>query len=116
MSLGIREALTQAQQQRFQGRGNVRDNAVNGLSKAAGMLKGGGVGGWLLEKGVKLALKSGLADAVTGGKASRFLTGLYTMFHKNEGVKSEYAKNVSEASKYIGQGTKSIVNVLNKNV
>ena len=116
MSLGIRQALTQAQQQRFQGRGNVRDNAINGLSKAAGMLKGGGVGGWLVEKGVKLALKSGLADAITGGKATKFLTGLYNIFHPNVGVKSEYAKNVAEASGYIGQGTKSIVNVLNKNV
>ena len=115
MSLGLRQALIQAQQQRFQGRGNVRDNVINGVSKAAGMLKGG-VGGWLLEKGVKLALKSGIADKLTGGKATRFLTGLYTMFHPNKGVKSEYANNVAEASKYIGQGTKSITQVLNKNV
>ena len=50
MSLGIRQALTQAQQQRFQGRGNVRDNIINGVSKAAGMLKGGGIGGLFVEK------------------------------------------------------------------
>ena len=115
MSLGIKEALTQAQQQRFQGRGNVHDNVINGVSKAASMLKGGAAG-LALGLGTKLVLKTGLADKITGGKASRFLTGLYTMFHKNEGVKSEYAKNVAEASKYIGQGSKSIVNVLNKNV
>ena len=115
MSLGIREALTQAQQQRFQGKGNVRDNAINGVAKAAGMLKGGAAG-LALNLGTKILLKTGIADKLTGGKATRFLTGLYTMFHPNKGVKSEYANNVAQASKYIGQGTKSIVNVLNKNV
>ena len=107
--------LTEAQQQRFQGRGNVRNNVINGVSKAAGMLKGG-VGGMLVEKGVKLLMKSGLPDKLTGGKATRFLTGLYTMFHKNEGVKSEYANNVAEVSKYIGNSSKSVVQALNKNV
>ena len=52
-----------------------------------------------VEKGVKLLMKSGLPDKLTGGKATRFLTGLYNMFHKNEGVKSEYANNVAEVSK-----------------
>ena len=116
MSLGIRQALTQAQQQRFQGRGNVRDNIINGVSKAAGMQKGGGIGGLFVEKGVKLLMKSGLPDKLTGGKATRFLTGLYNMFHKNEGVKSEYANNVAEVSKYIGNSTKSVAQALNKNV
>ena len=115
MSLGLRQAIMQAQQQRFQGRGNVRDNIINGVSKAASMLKGG-LGGLAIGLGTKLVLKSGLADAITGGKATRVLTGLYRMFKPNVGVKSEYAKNVDEASKYIGQGTKSIVDVLNKNV
>ena len=115
MSLGIREALTQAQQQRFQGKGNVRDNVINGVAKAAGMLKGGAAG-LALNLGTKFLLKTGIADKLTGGKSTRFLTGLYTLFHPNKGVKSEYANNVNEASKYIGQGTKSIVNVLNKNV
>ena len=108
--------LTDAQQQRFQGRGNVRDNIINGVSKAAGMLKGGGIGGLFVEKGVKLLMKSGLPDKLTGGKATRFLTGLYTMFHPNKGVKSEYANNVAEVSKYIGNSTKSVAQVLNKNV
>ena len=116
MSLGLRQALNQAQQQRFQGRGNVRDNIINGVSKAAGMLKGGGLAGAAIGLGTKLVLKSGLADAVTGGKTTRFLTGLYRMFKPNVGVKSQYGDNVAEASKYIGQGTKSIVDVLNKNV
>ena len=115
MSLGIRDALMQAQQQRFQGKGNVRDNAINGLSKAAGMLKGGAAG-LALNLGTKILLKTGIADKLTGGKSTGFLTGLYTLFHPNKGVKSEYANNVNEASKYIGQGSKSIVNVLNKNV
>ena len=115
MSLGIKQALTQAQQARFQGRGNVRDNIINGVSKAAGMLKGG-VGGWLIEKGVKALMKSGIPDKLTNGKSTRFLTGLYTMFHPNNGIKSEYGKNVSEVSKYIGQSSKSVAQVLNKNV
>ena len=115
MSLGIREALTQAQQQRFQGRGNVRDNVINGVAKAAGMLKGGAAG-LALNLGTKILLKSGIADKLTGGKATRFLTGLYRMFHKNEGVKSEYANNVAEVSKYIGNSTKSVAQALNKNV
>ena len=115
MSLGIKQALTQAQSSRFQGRGNVRDNVINGVSKAAGMLKGGAAG-LALNLGTKVLLKSGIADKITGGKATRFLTGLYTMFHKNEGVKSEYGKNVAEVSKYIGNSTKSVAQALNKNV
>ena len=115
MSLGIREALTQAQQSRFQGRSNVRDNVVNGVAKAASMLKGG-VGGLALNLGTKALLKSGIADKLTNGKATRFLTGLYNMFHPNKGVKSEYANNVAEVSKYIGQSSKSVAQVLNKNV
>ena len=116
MSLGIKQALTQAQQARFQGRGNVRDNIINGVSKAAGMLKGTGLGGLLVEKGVKLLMKSDIPDKLTGGKATRFLTGLYTMFHPNKGVKSEYANNVAEVSKYIGNSSKSVAQALNKNV
>ena len=115
MSLGIRDALTQAQQQRFQGRGSVRDNVINGVSKAAGMLKGGAAG-LALNLGTKFILKTGIADKITGGKATRFLTGLYEMFHPNKGVKSEYGKNVAEVSKYIGNSTKSVAQVLNKNV
>ena len=115
MSLGLRQALMEAQQQRFQGRGNVRDNVINGVSKTASMLKGGAAGA-AIGLGTKLILKSGLADAVTGGKTTRFLTGLYRMFKPNVGVKSQYGDNVAEASKYIGQSTKSIVDVLNKNV
>ena len=115
MSLGLKQALMQAQQQRFQGRGNVRDNIINGVSKTASMLKGGGLGGAAIGLGTKLVLKSGLVDAVTGGKTTRFLTGLYRMFKPNVGVKSQYGDNVAEASKYIGESTKSIVDVLNKN-
>ena len=115
MSLGIKQALTQAQQARFQGRGNVRDNVINGVSKMAGMFKGGGAG-LALSLGTKILLKSGIADKITGGKATRFLTGLYTMFHPNKGVKSEYANNVAQVAKYIGNSTKSVAQVLNKNV
>ena len=115
MSLGIKQALTEAQSSRFQGRGNTRDNAINGVAKAASMLKGGAAG-LALNLGTKLLLKTGIADKITGGKATRFLTGLYTMFHPNVGVKSEYGKNVAEVSKYIGQGAKSVAQVLNKNV
>ena len=115
MSLGIKQALTQAQQARFQGRGNVKDNIINGVSKAAGLMKGTGLSGLLVEKGVKLLMKSGIPDKLTGGKATRFLTGLYTMFHPNKGVKSEYANNVAEVSKYIGNSSKSVAQVLNKN-
>ena len=115
MSLGIREALTQAQQARFQGHGNVRDNVINGVSKAAGLIKGGGAG-LALSLGTKVLLKSGIADKITGGKATRFLTGLYTMFHPNNGIKSQYANNVAEVSKYIGNSAKSVAQVLNKNV
>ena len=115
MSLGIRDALTQAQSSRFQGRGNVRDNSINAVAKAASMFKGGAAG-LALNLGTKFVLKTGLADKLTGGKATRFLTGLYGMFHKNEGVKSEYAKNVADALKYIGNSTKSVAQVLNKNV
>ena len=115
MSLGIRDALTQAQSSRFQGRGNVRDNSINAVAKAASMFKGGAAG-LALNLGTKFVLKTGLADKLTGGKATRFLTGLHNMFHKNEGVKSEYAKNVADALKYIGNSTKSVAQVLNKNV
>ena len=115
MSIGIKQALMESQRERFQGRKNVRENVINGVSKAASMLKGGGAG-LALSLGTKLALKSGLADAITGGKTTRFLTGLYRMFKPNEGVKSEYGNNVAEVSKYIGNGTKSIVQTLNKNV
>ena len=114
MSLGLRQVLNQEQQQRFQGRGNVRDNIINGVSKAAGMLKGGGVGA-AIGLGTKLILKSGLADAMTGGKTARFLTGLYRMFKPNVGVKSQYGDNVAEVSKYVGQGTKSLADMLNMN-
>ena len=114
MSLGIKEALTQAQQSRFQGRGNVRDNSINTVAKAASMLKGGAAG-LALSLGTKVLLKTGIADKLTGGKTTRFLTGLYTMFHKNEGVKSQYADNVAEVSKYIGNGAKSVAQVVNKN-
>ena len=115
MSIGIKQALMESQRERFQGRKNVRDNIINGVSKAASMLKGGGVGA-AIGIGTKLALKSGLADAITGGKTTRFLTGLYRMFKPNEGVKSEYGNNVAEVSRFIGNGTKSIVQTLNKNV
>ena len=115
MSLGIKEALTQAQSSRFQGRGNVKDNVINTVAKAAGMLKGGAAG-LALNLGTKVLLKTGIADKLTGGKTTRFLTGLYGMFHKNEGVKSEYGKNVAEVSKNIGNSAKSVAQVLNKNV
>ena len=115
MSLGIKQALTQAQSSRFQGHGNVRDNAINGVAKAASMLKGGAAG-LALNLGVKALMKTVIADKLTGGKATRFLTGLYTLFHPNNGIKSQYANNVAEVSKYIGNNAKSVAQVLNKNV
>ena len=113
MSSGIKEALTQAQSSRSQGRGNVRDHVINGVSKAASMLKGEAAG---LALGTKLVLKTGIADKTAGGKATRFLTGLHTMFHPNARVKSEYGKNVAKVSKYIGKSGKSVAQVLNENV
>ena len=106
MSIGIKQALIESQRERFQGRRNVRDNIINGVSKMAGLMKGTGLGGLFVEKGV----------AITGGKTTRFLTGLYRMFKPNEGVKSEYGNNVAEVSRFIGNGAKSIVQTLNKNV
>ena len=115
MSLGIRDALTQAQQSRFQGHGNVKDNSINAVAKAASMFKGGAAG-LALNLGTKFVLKTGIADKITGGKATRFLTGLHNLFHKNEGVKSQYAENVAQVTKYIGNSSKSVAQVLNKNV
>ena len=114
-SLGIKQALTEAQQSRFQGRGNVKDNSINAVAKAASMFKGGAAG-LALNLGTKVLLKTGIADKLTNGKATRFLTGLYTLFHPNVGVKSQYADNVAQVSKYIGNSAKSVSQVLNKNV
>ena len=116
MSVGIKQALMESQKERFQGRRNIRENVINGVSKMAGLMKGTGLGGLFVEKGVKLLMRSGLPDKLTGGKTTRFLTGLYRMFKPNEGVKSEYGNNVAEVSRFIGNGTKSIVQTLNKNV
>ena len=114
--MNIREALQAAQQARFQGRQNIRDFSVGAVSKAASMIGGGGLRGAIAGLGTKIFIRSGLADKLTGGKFTRALTGLFTLFRPNKGIKSEYGKNVSEVTSQIGQSTKSVVNVLNKNV
>ena len=114
--MNIREALQSAQQARFQGRQNIRDFSVGDVSKAASMIGGGGLRGAIAGLGTKILFKSGLADKLTGGRATRTLTNIFLAFRPNKGIKSEYGNNVSQVTSQIGQSTKSVVNVLNKNV
>ena len=90
--------------------------SIGTVSRIAGSIGGGGIRGAIAGLGTKVLLKSGLADKLTGGRATRVLTNIFNAFHPNKGVKSEYDKNVSQISSQIGQSTKSVVNVLNKNV
>ena len=114
--MNIREALQAAQQARFQGRQNIRDYSIGAVSKAASMMGKGSIGGAIAGLGTKIAIRSGLADKLTGGRFTRTLTNIFTAFRLNKGIKSEYGNNVSQVTGQIGQSTKSVVNVLNKNV
>ena len=114
--MSIREYLQSTQQARFQGRQNIRDFSVGAVSKAASMIGGGGLRSAIAGLGTKILFKSGLADKLTGGRFTRTLTNIFTAFRPNKGIKSEYGQNVSQVTSQIGQSTKSVVNVLNKNV
>ena len=116
-TLSLSEQLKYAQNQRFQGMNSgIRDFGA-GMVGAAGSLLGGGVIGRKIFEGAgKLLYKSGILDAVTGGGATRFFTGLKNWFRPNVGVKTDYSANVKSVADMVGQGGNMMASYLKKNM
>ena len=116
-SVSLSEQLRLAQHSRFQGKNSgIRDFGAGLVGTGASLLGGGAIGRKVFDWAGKLFYKSGALDAMTGGKATRFFTGLKNWLRPNVGVKTDYSENVKSVADMVGQGGSQMTTYLKRNM
>lgn len=90
-------------------RWSQRNKLTSGFGIASSLLNGTGVGR-AIGIGAKILYNSGLADRMTGGKATKVLKGFVNLFSPNKGVTQNIASQVKEAGSMTG--TRQLSNML----
>ena len=85
---------------KFVNNAGVIGKIAGGVSKAANLVSTPVVNA--ITTGAKLAYQSGLADRLTGGKATRFVKGVQNMFSPPRGVQQNNAAAVRQAGSTTG--------------